>query len=97
MLSLIGLFIKDKMFKGTGLIITIFGCIFALFLFSNSNVILSKFGFETTTTLKSNLTKTQGELKTAVVVNNNLNKTLDKGGLAIDDNVFINHINFANL
>ena len=78
MFTAIGLFLKTKMFSGTGLIVTIFGLIFAVFLFSNSNIILSKFGFETTTTLKSDLTKTQGELATAAGINNNLNKTLDK-------------------
>lgn len=78
MLTAIGLFIKHKMFSGTGLIVTLFGLIFALFLFSNANVILSKFGFETTTVLKSELTKTKGELNNAVTVNQELNKTVDK-------------------
>lgn len=78
MLTALGLFIKNKMFSGTGLIVTIFGLIFALFLFSNSNVILSKFGFETTTVLKSQLTKKEGELHNAVTINSNLNKTVDK-------------------
>lgn len=41
----------------------------AIFLFSNTNVILSKMGFETTTTLKSQLTKTQGEVSKLVEVN----------------------------
>lgn len=78
MFTKIGLFFKEKMFSGTGLIITLFSVVFAVFLFSNSNIILSKFGFETTTTLKSELTKTQGQLDTAVDTNQNLNKTIDK-------------------
>lgn len=78
MLAAIGLFVKNKMFSGTGLIITVFGLIFALFLFSNSNVILSKFGFETTTVLKGKLVETQGQLNNAVTVNQELNKTVDK-------------------
>lgn len=78
MLTALGLFVKNKMFSGTGLIVTIFGLIFAVFLFSNANVILSKFGFETTTVLKSELTKKEGELNNAVTINQELNKTVDK-------------------
>lgn len=78
MLAAIALFVKNKMFSGTGLIVTIFGLIFAVFLFSNANVILTKFGFETTTTLKSELVKSQGALQNAVAVNTGLNKTVDK-------------------
>lgn len=77
MLAAIVFFVKNKMFSGTGLIVTIFAVIFALFLFSNANVILTKFGFETTTTLKSELVQSQGALQNAVAVNTNLNKTLD--------------------
>ena len=78
MLTAIRLFLKDKVFSGTGLIVTLFTLILAVFLFSNSNVILSKLGFETTTTLKANLVKTEGALHSAVTINDGLVKTVDK-------------------
>ena len=71
-------FIKNKVFSTTGVFFLIFAAIFSVFLFSNSNVILSKFGFETTTNLKAELTRTQEELKTLQAINNNLNKQIEE-------------------
>lgn len=65
-------FIKNKLFSTTGIFLLIFAAIISIFLFSNSNVILSKFGFETTTTLKSELTRTQDELRQLKSINDSL-------------------------
>lgn len=73
----IKLFFNEKVFTATGIFISIFLAIIAIFIFSNSNVILSKFGFETTTTLKAELTRTQEELKRAKEINDNLNNTIE--------------------
>lgn len=69
-------FIKNKLFSTTGVFFLIFGVIISTFLFFNSNVILSKFGFETTTTLKSEVTRLQSELKQLKSINDNLNKDI---------------------
>jgi hypothetical protein len=65
-----------KSFSLTGVFISIFIIIIAIFIFSNTNVILSKFGFETTTTLKGELVRTQQELARLAELNNSLNKTI---------------------
>jgi len=65
MFSALALFFKNKVFSLSGSFILIFIAIFALFLFSNTNTILSKFGFETTTNLKAELVKSQEDLKKA--------------------------------
>ena len=46
MFSALPLFFKNKVFSLSGSFILIFIAIFALFLFSNTNTILIKFGFE---------------------------------------------------
>ena len=50
----------------------IFACIIGGFLFYNSNTILEKFGFETRTSIKAELTKTQGQLTQAQDSNKDL-------------------------
>jgi len=77
LVTAVGKFVKDKLFSTTGVFLLIFAAIFAVFLFSNSNVILSKFGFETTTNLKSELTRVQNELRQLQAINNGLNKTIE--------------------
>jgi hypothetical protein len=77
MITAIMLFLKEKLFSGAGIFIMIFAAIFAVFIFSNSNVILSKFGFETTTTLKAEVTRLDGELKQLKATNDELNKTIE--------------------
>ena len=77
LVTAVGKFVKDKLFSTTGIFLLIFAAIFAVFLFSNSNVILSKFGFETTTNLKSELTRVQNELRQLQAINNGLNKTIE--------------------
>lgn len=47
-----------------------------VFLFANTNVILSRLGFETTTTLKSQLTASQGNLEKLVLTNQSNAKAL---------------------
>lgn len=69
-------FFGDKVMSTTGIFIGIFAIIFGVFLFSNSNVILSKFGFETATNLKAEVTRLQGELETAQRVNKGLKDDL---------------------
>jgi len=76
MLTALMLLIKEKLFSTAGIFLLIFAAIFAVFIFSNSNVILSKFGFETTTTLKAEVTRLDGELKTLKDINEKLNKTI---------------------
>lgn len=69
-------FFGDKLSSSTGIFIGIFAVIIGVFIFSNSSVILSKFGFETATNLKSQVTRLEGELETAQRVNKNLQDTL---------------------
>lgn len=76
MLTLFLSFIKNKLFSSGGIFLLIFGAIFTVFLFSNSNVVLSKFGFETTTTLKAQLVKAQADLVTLKTVNDELTVTV---------------------
>lgn len=77
MLTAFFLFIKTKLFSITGIFFLIFAAIFAIFIFFNSNVILSKFGFETTTTLKAEVTRLDGELKQLKETNDSLNKVIE--------------------
>lgn len=77
MLSAIKLFLKNKVFSISGVFILIFITLIGVFIIFNSNVILSKLGFETTTTLKAELVRTQEELKTAKKINDDLNKTIE--------------------
>lgn len=60
----------------TTIFILIFALLIVILVVSNANVILSKFGFETTTQLKAELVRTQEELKRAKEINDNLNNTL---------------------
>lgn len=76
MFSALALFFKNKVFSLSGSFILIFMAIFALFLFSNTNTILSKFGFETTTNLKAELVKSQEDLKKLAEINTNLNNLI---------------------
>ncbi len=62
-------FLRGKSSNITTIFIGMFVLVFAVFLFSNANVILSKLGFETTTTLKAALTKSQADLETATRIN----------------------------
>jgi len=78
MWSLILNFIKNKLFSNVGVFFLIFIGIFSIFIFFNSNIILSKFGFETTTNLKAELTRTQEELKRLQNININLNKQIEE-------------------
>ena len=69
-------FFNEKVMSTTGIFIGIFALIIAVFIYSNSDVILSKFGFETTANLKSEVTRLQGELKQAKEINDKLNADL---------------------
>lgn len=69
-------FFGDKVMSSAGIFIGIFAIIIGVFIFSNSNVILSKFGFETATNLKAEVTRLQGELETAQRVNKDLQNNL---------------------
>lgn len=66
-------FIRNKVFTPTGSFYLIFIVIFAVFLFSNTSVILSKLGFETTTNLKAQLVAAQQQLQIAQKTNKDLN------------------------
>lgn len=48
-----------------------------VFIFSNTNIILSSFGFETTTNLKSKLVKTQADLEQIIELNKDKDKQLE--------------------
>lgn len=69
-------FLYDKIMSNSGIFIGIFALIIGMFIWSNSSVILSKFGFETTTNLKAEVTRLQGELETAQRINKNLQSNL---------------------
>lgn len=76
MLTIILNYIRGKLFTNAGIFFLIFGGIFAVFLFSNSSIVLSKFGFETTTTLKAQLVKSQADLVTLKLANDSLIDTV---------------------
>lgn len=78
MLTLLSGFVKKYLSTNTGIFISIFVGIIAIFIFFNFNTILSKFGFETTTTLKALLVKSQEDLKRATEINKDLNNTIDR-------------------
>jgi hypothetical protein len=65
MLTAIGLFFKEKLFNLTGIVIGIFVLIFSLFLFYNSDMIMTKLGFETKTNLRAQIVEVSGKLKAA--------------------------------
>ena len=73
-----GFFSSIKTPSLSTILIGCFVAIFAVFLFSNTSVILSKLGFETATTLKAELTKSQAELTRAKEVNTQLTEELKK-------------------
>jgi phenylalanyl-tRNA synthetase alpha subunit len=77
MFTAIALFLKNKLFSGSGMFILGFVAIIGMFLVYNSDTILEKFGFETKATLASKLTSSQKDLTTATDINRNLNKTID--------------------
>lgn len=77
MLMLAGLTLKNKLFSIVGVIVAIVVFILLYFLLTNTTTILSKFGFETTTTLKAELIQSQNDLKRLSEVNTNLNNTID--------------------
>lgn len=72
MFTALGLFFKEKVFSMTGVFLMIFAFIIGGFLFYNSNTILEKFGFETRTSIKAELTKTQEQLTQAQDTNKEL-------------------------
>lgn len=75
-LSIVGSFLKDKVFSVTGILITAMVLLIGSLVWSNSDTILSKFGFETKTNLKGSLVKAQEDLKTAMDSNKRLNDEL---------------------
>lgn len=68
--------IKGRIFSQGGLLIALLVGLILLFIIPNSDTILSKFGFETKTTLKGQLVSTQKDLKTTI----DNNKTLESTG-----------------
>lgn len=70
-------FIKDKLFSPSGIVVLIFASIFLLFLFSNTDTILSKFGFETKSSLKGELVQAKADFKTLQEANTDLVFKLD--------------------
>lgn len=69
-------FFSEKVMTATGIFIGIFALILIVFIYSNTDVILSKFGFETTANMKSEVTRLQSELKQAKQINDKLNTDL---------------------
>lgn len=65
-------FIKDKLFSPSGIVLLGFGSIIFLFLVYNGDTILSKFGFETKSSLKGDLVQAKADLKTLREVNEDL-------------------------
>lgn len=69
--------LRNKIYSIIGIIAAIIVLILLYFLLTNTSVILSKFGFETTTTLKAELIQSQNDLKRLSEVNANLNTAID--------------------
>lgn len=68
--------VKGRIFSQGGLLIALLVGLILLFIIPNSDTILSKFGFETKTTLKGQLVSTQKDLVTTI----DNNKTLESTG-----------------
>lgn len=68
--------VKGRIFSQGGLLIALLVGLILLFIIPNSDTILSKFGFETKTTLKGQLVSTQKDLVTTI----DNNKSLVSGG-----------------
>ena len=78
MLSLLLGFIKNKLFTNSGVFLTFFVVLFAVFFFSNSRLIMSKLGFDSITSLSVSLAKTQDNVKQLKTINDKLIMQLDK-------------------
>ena len=65
-------FIKDKLFSSSGIVLLGFGSIIFLFLAYNGDTVLSKFGFETKSSLKGDLVQAKADLKTLKEANEDL-------------------------
>ncbi|QXN70472.1 hypothetical protein AGENTSMITH_68 [Bacillus phage vB_BspM_AgentSmith] len=72
MYAIILKFIKDKLFSPSGIVLLGFGAIIFLFLAYNGDTVLSKFGFETKSSLKGDLIQAKADLKTLKEVNEDL-------------------------
>lgn len=71
-------FFKSKFDKTSMYFLLAIGALLAVFLVINSETILTKFGFETKTALKSELVITQGNLDKAVLTNKEMSDTIEK-------------------
>lgn len=78
MYTIILKFIKEKLFSPSGIVIFGFVAIIFLFLAYNGDTILSKFGFETKTSLKGDLIQAKADLKTLKEANEDLALKMDK-------------------
>lgn len=74
--------VKSKLFSQGGLLIALLIGFILLFIIPNSDTILSKFGFETKSTLKGQLVSTQKDLTTTI----DNNKTLVTSGKIAEEN-----------
>lgn len=74
-------FLKGKLFSQGGLLIALLIGFILLFIIPNSDTILSKFGFETKTTLKGQVVSLTKDLATAV----DNNESLVSGGKIADE------------
>ena len=77
MLAAIKLFLGEKVFNMTGMFILGLIAIIGIFVFYNSDTILAKFGFETSATLKAEVSRLDTELKQSKGIIDNLNKTIE--------------------
>jgi predicted nuclease with TOPRIM domain len=69
-------FIKNKVFTPAGGFLTFALILFLLIIVPNTGTILTKLGFETTTSLKAELVKTQEQLKRLHEINTQLNNDI---------------------
>lgn len=78
MFTALGLFVKNKLFSTTGVFILVFVALFGVFIFSNTDTILTKFGFETKTSLRGKLSEAQKDLERLGDLNKQLNQSLEE-------------------
>lgn len=76
--TIVKTFVSDKLLTLPGIFMMILLGFIGILVFSNTDTILSKFGFETASVLKAQLATSQSNLETATNINKELNKTIDQ-------------------
>lgn len=77
MLTALVLFFRKHVFSSAGVLIIPILLLIGIFVMSNTDTILSKFGFETKSSIKAELVVANEGVKQAGIINENLNKAID--------------------